>query len=108
MSIAISFLLGGLTYCLLVALCYTPSFRESNLYFPVGALLGVFTNVLWLHVAKLVGDRNKIIIYGLWWDCLIIACYAIVPILFFGVRLTGYTALGAALIVVGMILTKLG
>lgn len=104
----IIFLLGLLFYSLAVALSYNETVKASWYYFPVGILIGMITNFLWFWIAKQISDKSIIIKYGFYWDTMIVLTYALIPMLFFGVRLSSMTEIGIALIAIGIILTKLG
>lgn len=99
--------LGFIIYCLAVTLSYSDKVKASHWYYPVGLALAIGCNFLWLYVAKHTPDKHDIYISGLVWDSLIVGCYALIPVLFFGVRFSGATAIGVLLVIVGLFLTKI-
>jgi multidrug transporter EmrE-like cation transporter len=101
-----SLLAGALVYLVAVVICYFKPVRESALYFPIGLACGLAANYLWLAWSRSMTDPQRLVA-GFYWDGMIVAMYALVPVLLFGVRVTAWTALGLVLIVVGVLLTKL-
>lgn len=104
--IALAYFIGFVFYCLSVMLSYSASMKTTKWYFPLGLLAAIAVNFIWLFLAKHSLDHKQIYLRGLIWDSMIVGCYVIIPILFYQVRLTGYTAIGAGLILTGIALTK--
>lgn len=102
------FLIGLLVYIAAVFLSYSEKMKASHWYFPVGILIAIVANVMWLYIAKNSPAKESIYVRGLIWDSMIVGTYTLIPIVFFGVRLSSWTLAGAALIAVGLILTKVG
>jgi hypothetical protein len=59
------------------------------------------------YIAKNTADKHDVYIRGLIWDSMIVGCYAVVPVLMYGVAFTGRMAMGVAMIVAGIVLTKI-
>jgi hypothetical protein len=100
--------IGFLLYALSATLSYSERAKVSAWYFPVGIAMAIVANLIWLHIAKISTVGSETFVRGLIWDSMIVMCYVIVPILFYGVRLNGIAGLGAVMIVVGIFLTKMG
>lgn len=102
------FLAGFLLYVFSVCLQYVPALKSSSAYYAIGLSVAIAVNLLWLTVAKLASDGKQLYMYGIYWDAMIVASFSIVPVLFYGVRISGYSLLGLGLILTGTILTKVG
>jgi hypothetical protein len=94
-----------------VLYCYVASLPYKNVsslqYYLTGVAATVTCTILWLTVAKLIGDKDKILVAGIWWDTMIMLSYVIVPIAFYKAELTPMAATGILLIIVGIGLTKI-
>lgn len=106
--IALAYSIGLALYFASVAVSYSKDFKASHYYFPVGLLLALTVNFLWLYIAKHSPNKESIYVRGLIWDSMIVGSYALLPIAFYGVRLSGFMLVGAVLIVSGLVLVKLG
>lgn len=104
--IAFYYIVGLVIYTLSAMMSYSNKAQSAKWYFPVGVGMAMLANFLWLHIAK-ISVGHETFVRGLVWDSMIVMCYVLVPIILYGIRLTGFTALGAALIVAGMFLTKI-
>lgn len=85
---------------------FTKSVHDRWWYFPLGMLLGVSTNCIWLLSAKLLDTKEKIYTLSLFWDCAMVAVYFLVPVLFFGIRLDRIGVIGLVIAIVGALLVK--
>lgn len=100
-------ILGALFYILSVYVSYNDTLKSMNIYFYIAALIGVLTNISWFYIAKHAANPSDILVKGFYWDAMIVACYVIVPLLFFEIKLTGFQIAGLTTILLGVILTKL-
>lgn len=105
--IYLQYLTGGLVYLQLASLSYSKDLQSKPWYLPVGLVLAVLANLVWLVIARREPTPEGLLIKGLIWDVLLTGCYLIIPILFYQVQLTLIQIFGIILIVSGMILTKL-
>lgn len=102
------YFLGGLiSYLIAASISYHPVVKSSPYYFPIGIICSVINAVLWQTIAKKLINSSEIMIAGFWWDAMIFSVYAIVPLVFFGAKLTLTTVIGLIFIVMGVGLTKL-
>jgi multisubunit Na+/H+ antiporter MnhE subunit len=106
-SITLSFIAGLALYVSAVMMLYSDRVKSSAYYFPLGLAIAVAANFLWLYIAKNTADKHDVYIRGLIWDSMIVGCYAVVPVLMYGVAFTGRMAMGVAMIVAGIVLTKI-
>ena len=104
--IPLSFSIGFVLYIVTVCLLYSTTFKASPFYYWIGVSIGLVTSSLWLFIAK-NSDTSNLYVRGLFWDCMIVGAYVLIPPLFFGVKLEPMTTIGCVLIVTGMILTKI-
>lgn len=100
-------LVGILTYCASAALTYSEPAKSKWWYVPLGMLFGLITNFAWMNIAKRNLDRESLYFQALVWDILIVLIFALLPILFMGVRLNQYQLFGAFLVTLGLVLFKL-
>ena len=105
--IPIIYTIGFVLYCLSVVLSYSYKLKASSLFFPIGLTLALIVNYLWLYIAKISINKHDIYLRGLVWDSMIVGCYVLIPILFYGVKFNITTAIGIGLVVLGLILTKI-
>lgn len=94
-------------YCILAAIAFMPSVKNSMYYYWIGLGFAFITNSLWLYLSKITTDFKLIHKYSFIWDGIIFLTAALIPIIFFGVRPVGFHLLGIAFIVIGMILLKI-
>lgn len=92
---------------IICTLTYNKAIHDRWWYFPLGVLMGVSTNTLWLISAKLLGDKQQIYIFSLFWDCIMMAIYLLIPIFIFGIRFDKIGFCGLLLIIIGTLLIKI-
>lgn len=85
---------------------YNDNIKNSIWYYPLGVSLGTITATLWFYVCTLLPDKNKVYVYSLFWDTIMVMVYYGLPILFFGVKLDKITAVGSTLILAGIMVLK--
>jgi drug/metabolite transporter (DMT)-like permease len=85
---------------------YKNSFKLMWWFMPLGIFLSVLGSTLWMYVAKITIDANKLAILGLYWDSILTLTYIAVPILFFSARFNFNQTLGIVFIIIGILLTK--
>lgn len=95
-----TFLVGSL-------MSYADGFRRGPWYMPSFIGLGVLSSALWVLASKRIDDRDRIYVYSLVWDLLMVSAYYVAPALVFRVELSRGVWGGVGLMVVGMILVKI-
>lgn len=101
------FILGWVFYMSAAVVAYHPSIKSATmLYYGLGLVIALLCNITWLFIARHSETAAQIYYRGLVWDSLIVGSYVLVPILFFGVRLSLQASLGLVLIVIGLFLSK--
>jgi len=100
------FFIGALAYSTTAWMSYYDPIKASSLYFPLGILMSLVANIGWLTIAKIVPNRDDILIYGAFWDSMIMIAFLAVPLLWFEVRLETRESVGLSLIVLGMLCLK--
>lgn len=91
----------------LCTMTFTKSFHDRWWYFPVGIIFGVTTNSLWLLSAKILPDKQQIYIFSLFWDCIMVGVYFLIPVIAFGIKFDKIGFFGLLLIIIGTLLIKL-
>lgn len=101
------FLLGAAAYGFTAFISYHDTIKAHWTYFPLGLFLSVLANFGWLKIAKVTESKNDIVVYGAFWDSMIVMVFLMIPLLWFGVRLTTKDSIGLALIISGILVMKL-
>jgi multidrug transporter EmrE-like cation transporter len=101
-----AYAIGLAFYAMSVWLSYSAELKSSKWYFPIGILLAIVCNFLWLYVAKHSDTKHAIYMNALLWDSMIVGSYAIIPVLLFGVRFSTVNLFGVVLVIFGIVLTK--
>jgi hypothetical protein len=90
------------------AICvYHDPIRRSSWSLWIVPILAMCAHLIWIHLAKSIDDNDDIFVWGMVWGGLIQIPWTIVPVIF-GVRPNVYVWSGAALIVGGATLLKIG
>lgn len=100
------FAMGALAYSATAWISYYEPVKLSPYYFPIGLALSLAANFGWLMIAKIVPNRDEILIYGAFWDIMIMMAFLAVPLLWFEVRLETKESIGLAFIIVGILTLK--
>ena len=85
---------------------YGELIKGQALYICIGTLLGVGMSVLWYYVAFHCNTKLEIYKYSFVYDAVIALTYAIIPIIFFTMKLDGKIALGGMFVIIGVFLLK--
>ena len=101
----LGFAVGFILYILTVIISYSESFKKNPYYYTAGLLIALGTNTIWLYLAK-TSSGNSLYIRALTWDSMIVGTYAIIPILFYNIKLSPVAAVGCIMVVIGLVLTK--
>lgn len=106
--IHIQFLIGFVVYLIMAWTTYYLPFKETKFFFPAGIAFAIIANFIWLSIARATPEASVLLMRGLYWDVMLTSCYLLVPFVLFGAKVALLQALGIALIILGIILTKLG
>lgn len=101
-------ILGTFIYSTYAWLTFAPSMKMSALLLPLGIMMAVAGNLLWILMARSTQEPAILVYYGMLWDTMITLSFIIVPIVFFGVRFTPFSGLGCVLVLIGLTMMKLG
>jgi multidrug transporter EmrE-like cation transporter len=108
MKIWLMLLVGFLSYCFGAYMLYSPFFKDRPaLYYPVSFMVGNAATFLWLYIARTQTENRNTLFYGNVWDFGLMAAYAIIPILFFGVKLNPMGLVGMAVVILGLVIFKM-
>lgn len=86
---------------------YLSSWKNSIFYYPIGITVALIVNLLWFKIAREVLDNNSLYRYGVVWDVLIALSWLLIPVLFFGIKLTKTNVTGLVLLVIGIVMIHL-
>lgn len=87
-------------------LSYDEEIKKSIWYFPLGIGLGIITSFFWYYICIIITEKNRLYVYSLIWEVVMVLIYYGMPILFFNVKLEKTTLLGAFLIISGIFVLK--
>lgn len=99
--------MASVFYLMGAYIAYDAAFKASAWFLPVGIIVGIISNLIWLYVTKITVDNKELFIYGLVWDVMMMAAYIVIPVLLFNVRLDWKQTVGTILVLTGLTLTKL-
>ena len=85
---------------------YSDYFQNLKSYYFIGAVCNVISMMGWLYIAKTITDKDVKLLYGVYWDALIVVAFIGIPVLFHGARLSGTNLAGAILILAGIVISK--
>lgn len=100
-------LLVGVVYTISTYLTYSEDIRQKWYFIPLAVLLGSLTSVLWFCTVRYINDKDRIYVYSLFWDFVMIAIFYLYPVLFLGVKLDKWSLLGLFLVLVGIVIIKI-
>lgn len=87
-------------------LTYSPERRQTAWYPWVMVLLGALCSWLFATGAKWLNDSQRVYVFSLAWDLLMVAAYYVLPLVVLGVKVSPGVAAGAALVVAGLVVIK--
>jgi uncharacterized membrane protein len=96
----------ALIYAFASWLTYGDSCREQWWYVPIGAILGAVLSILWFVAAKVLGDKEKILVFSLYVDFIMVLCYYMIPFIFYGVKMDLWSGIGLLLMFLGFAVLK--
>lgn len=96
----------SLLYAVGAYMTYTEEARKQWWFIPFAVGLGAVVSTLWFLMVRWLDDKQRIYVYSLFWDAIMIAVYYFLPPLIFGVKLDKWSLVGLALIVGGVALIK--
>lgn len=106
MTHALILLIVTIVYSISCLISYSSTFKQSPWYFPVAIVLGSIGTSMWFYGCKLLATKEEIFLFGLMWDVVLVFVFYGIPIVLIGVKLDGWTALSAVLILAGILLLK--
>lgn len=105
MEILLLLLIGSI-HCICCYLTFNEKFYDRAWFIPIGLLIGMISNGLWFLAAKTIGNRSHLYVFSMFWDCLMIAIYFLLPVFFFGIKLDKMGVFGLTLIIIGTFIMK--
>lgn len=95
-----------LTYSLYTYLGYDEALRGSRYFMVMGLSLALASNLLWLLGVRLLNSSQPIFWFALGFDAVVTVCSLYIPVVMAKVRLNGFTWLGVAFIITGLLIIK--
>ena len=87
-------------------LTYSDSRRQASWYPWVMVLLGAGCAYLFSLGAQWLDDKVRVYVFSLVYDCLMVAAYYVLPLVVLGVKVSPGVAVGAGLVVAGLVVIK--
>lgn len=103
---AIFLILAACIYVTTCWLTYSEWAREQWWYVPIGVALAALAGVLWFVAVKVFQDKQRMYVFNLVWDALVMTIYYGMPFLLFEVKINQWMLFGLALIVIGAVIVK--
>ena len=102
------YLLGCIVvYTLYGMLSYFDNLKQHWYFIPIGLLLSLIGNALWLFYVKKQTDSSTILTHGTIWDFAITICFIASPFLIGkGSELTTSTVVGLVISIIGLFIMK--
>ena len=94
-------------FCMGAAATYTKSFRDSQFYLPVFAILSLWGSYLWVTASRKLDNTIDILMLSMVWDLLMIMAYYAGPILLKCENLNWQAYVSVVLILIGIVWFKL-
>ncbi len=101
------YLMSFMSYSFYSYINYSKKIKESIYFFPMGILLSLIGNLFWLLISKEIKSDNKMIIYALIFDGMVMTTFTLIPVLLFGIKLNMTGMIGLMITATGLILLKL-
>jgi multidrug transporter EmrE-like cation transporter len=86
---------------------FSDTLRNSKWYTPVFVILGIAMTFLWIWATKVFDDKNKIYVFSLVWDFLMMAAYYLLPFCLYKFKFSWPMIIGALLMVAGVVVVKI-
>jgi drug/metabolite transporter (DMT)-like permease len=102
----VALFLIGIMYGFSAWLTYKESNRNSSWFIPALLAIGTVVNLVWAGMARYLDNKQKIYIFSLLWDTVMVLVWYFIPILFFGVKIDRWILLGVLLMVLGLSIIK--
>ena len=103
-----TFIIAFLIYVGYAYMNFSTTIKDQWWYIPLGLVLTVIGNTLWMIVTKLELSQHLLLIKGVIWDLMLTTTFIAVPLLFFSVKLNQLSIIGLIISIIGIIIMKLG
>lgn len=94
-------------YCVCAYLSYSEEMRGKWWFVPVAVALGTVVSTIWFLTVRYLGDKQKIYVFSLFWDFVMMFVYYFLPVVWFGVKMDKWSLGGMVLMVTGLLIIKL-
>lgn len=99
-------LLSFFMYCVCAYFSYSDEMRKKPWFIPVAVGLGTVVSTIWFITVRWLDDKQKIYVFSLFWDFVMMFVYYFLPIVWFGVKLDKWAAVGMLMMVAGLVIVK--
>lgn len=101
------FTLVFIIYSIASVVSYNDEIRNSYRLFVYGLPLSFFGSVIWYIIIRILNEKDKIYVAGIYWDVVVAFTCTLVPLLFFNLKLNYLTWVGVGVIFLGLLLIKI-
>jgi hypothetical protein len=81
--------------------------REKWWFVPLSVGIGTIVSTIWVLTIRYLGDKQKIYVFSLFWDFVMMFVYYLLPVVWFGVKLDKWSVGGIMLMVLGLVVLKM-
>jgi threonine/homoserine efflux transporter RhtA len=101
-----TFIIAFIVHFLAFYISYNKGLKGTAWFYPIGITLGAISTGIWYYLAKNTLDPSKLLVYGIYWDVMVAACWIGGPMIFYEAVLTSKQWVGLAMIICGLIALK--
>lgn len=102
----IALVLIGIMCGLSAWITYKESNRNSSWFIPTLIGIDIVSNLVWAGMTRYLDDKQKIYVFSLFWDTVMVLVWYFIPIMFFGVKIDRWILLGVLLMILGLSIIK--
>ena len=106
MQLIICYSLAAVIYALYAYLNYSPV-KDEWWYFPVGMLLSMVGNLVWMIITKIPSTNTVLFFRGVVWDAILTVVFIVIPFCFFEIRLSMLGVIGLVISLIGIFILKI-
>jgi len=96
-----------LIYSASLIITYSDDIRRSSFYIPLSLVASILIGLLWSTGIKHIDNKDRIFLFSLCWEFMILIIDYIVPLIFYSLSVNKYVILGSFIVAVGLTIMKL-
>ena len=95
-----------LLFCAGSWVSYSDKLRNSYWFLPIYLSTAVLCSFIWVYSARILPNKEKIYLYSISWDLLMITAYYLLPVIILSFEFKLWTWVGLGFILFGIFLIK--